>query len=399
MNIDLATLGLAGGLISAAGSFFLLLHWWQDRQAWPAFTWGLADLALGAGIFLLAIHAVLSPYAATIVAPFFFSNATVATWASARAFNRGSFAWAPALTILCAETALLTVVGGTGHDALAAVLGMGVSAILFAAAGYEFWRGRAERLRGRWPMFGVLLLQSASVSLAAFGSWTANPFLGETSLTVLGSIHLVQFIYVLGSALSLVTMLKDRSENEHRAAALTDSLTGLANRRAFMDRARKMFEQASRDSAPISLLAFDLDRFKNINDTFGHPAGDRVLQIFADVVSRALGTSDLVGRLGGEEFAVLLAGRDTDEALALAHRIRVAFRNDAQFVDGAPIEATVSVGVATLPRHGSSLAAVIASADRALYRAKCQGRDCVVIASRDLPNSEARKVARIAVRR
>ena len=387
MNIDLATLGLAGGLISAAGSFFLLLHWWQDRQAWPAFVWGLADLAFGAGIFLLAIHVILPPYIATIVAPFLITNGDVATWASARAFNRGSFAWASALIILGAETALLAVVAGTGHDTLAIVLGTGVSTILFAAAGYEFWRGRAERLRGRWPMFVVLLLQSASMSLAALGSWTATPLL------------LVQLIYVLGSALSLVTMLKDRSENQHRAAALTDSLTGLANRRAFMDRARKMFERASRDSAPISLLAFDLDRFKNINDTFGHPAGDRVLQIFADVVSRALGPSDLAGRLGGEEFAVLLAGRDTDEALALAHRIRVAFRNDAQFVDGALIEATVSVGVATSPQHGSIPAAVIASADRALYSAKNQGRDRVVIAARGLSKLDASNVAQIAVRR
>jgi diguanylate cyclase (GGDEF)-like protein len=95
----------------------------------------------------------------------------------------------------------------------------------------------------------------------------------------------------------------------------------------------------------------------------------------------------LAGRLGGEEFAVLLAGSDTDEALHLAQRIRSAFRNNAQFLDGILIEATVSVGVATSPPHGSNLVDLIMSADRALYSAKRQGRDRVAVAARDLSDS------------
>jgi diguanylate cyclase (GGDEF)-like protein len=116
------------------------------------------------------------------------------------------------------------------------------------------------------------------------------------------------------------------------------------------------------------------------------------------VVSRALGTSDLAGRLGGEEFAVLLAGRDTNEALLIAQRIRIAFRNGAQFVDGLPLKATVSVGVANWPRQVADPAEMIAGADRALYSAKSQGRDCVVVAS-DLSDSNASNVVQIAARR
>jgi diguanylate cyclase (GGDEF)-like protein len=209
-------------------------------------------------------------------------------------------------------------------------------------------------------------------------------------------IHFVGLIYAGGSAICLITMLKDRSEIKHRAAALIDPLTGLANRRAFMERAQSMLVRNMREDNPISLLAFDIDNFKRINDTFGHPTGDRVLRIFADVLSNVARPADMAARIGGEEFALALPGCATDAALTIAGRIRNAFQDDAHFVNGQPVQATVSVGVAPPLENGGSLADIIASADGALYRAKKLGRNRVILAIPASPDQNPDKVIQIA---
>jgi diguanylate cyclase (GGDEF)-like protein len=147
-----------------------------------------------------------------------------------------------------------------------------------------------------------------------------------------------------------------------------------------MGRAESMLDRNLRDNIPISLLAFDLDYFKGVNDRFGHPVGDHVLRIFTTVLSRTLRPADIAGRIGGEEFSAVLPGCGVEAALAIARRICSAFEDDARFVNGQPVGATVSVGVATATVHGSILADIIASADHALYRAKSLGRNRVVLA-------------------
>jgi diguanylate cyclase (GGDEF)-like protein len=292
--------------------------------------------------------------------------------------------------------AMLIVMGATGADRLAAVSGLAISASLYAAGAVEFWSARSERLRGRWPMVFVLSLQAIAIYLLAIEVCLVPSLDVMPTTSWLQLIHFVGLIYAGGSAISLITMLKDRSEIKHKAAALIDPLTGLANRRAFMDRAQHMVDANARDNSPISLLAFDIDNFKQINDAFGHPTGDRVLQIFADVLSSAARPADMAARIGGEEFALALPGRATDAALAIAGRIRIAFQDDAHFVNGQKVEATVSVGVAPPSEKGDSLADIIASADGALYRAKKLGRNRVILARPESPDPDPDKVIRIA---
>jgi diguanylate cyclase (GGDEF)-like protein len=155
-------------------------------------------------------------------------------------------------------------------------------------------------------------------------------------------------------------------------------------------------DRSVRDEVPISLLAFDLDRFKEINDTFGHPTGDHVLRIFADLLMRALRPADIAGRIGGEEFAVALPGCNVEAALAIARRVRSTFQDGARFVNGQRVGATLCVGVATAPEHGCNLADIIASADAALYRAKDLGRNRVMLAQSNSSGSVPTIVARIA---
>jgi diguanylate cyclase (GGDEF)-like protein len=132
------------------------------------------------------------------------------------------------------------------------------------------------------------------------------------------------------------------------------------------------------------VFLLDLDHFKSINDRFGHPTGDRVLRLFAQVMMGNLRSSDLVGRLGGEEFGVVLADATRDNAFVVAERLRSAFAATANIADGKPLAATVSIGVAIIQDPLEDLSSLLAKADQALYLAKAGGRNRVELAPLDL---------------
>lgn len=168
---------------------------------------------------------------------------------------------------------------------------------------------------------------------------------------------------------------------EHLAA--TDTLTGIANRRHFFRRAEAEIARATRGSAPLALLALDLDHFKNINDTFGHATGDQVLQRFCAAVSDTLRPSDLLGRLGGEEFAVLLPEAGIDEAKHIGERIRAAVENMSSGGDLPPI--TTSIGISAYDADGGTLESLLRHADRRLYQAKHDGGNVVIASDAPAP--------------
>ena len=158
----------------------------------------------------------------------------------------------------------------------------------------------------------------------------------------------------------------------------TDFMTGLLNRRAFLAAAERELSVSSRSHIPCCLLLIDLDCFKNVNDTYGHPAGDLVLQSFAAVAHRSRRDGDLVGRMGGEEFALMLPATDLAGGTQVAERLRSAFAASRVTADGRTIAATISTGM--LCTTGGALTECIAHADRLLYQAKHGGRNRVVAA-------------------
>ena len=165
-------------------------------------------------------------------------------------------------------------------------------------------------------------------------------------------------------------------ERELRRMASTDTLTGMANRRVFLERAEAAFQLASTESQPLALLMLDLDHFKQINDRLGHLEGDRVLIAFAQSVQQLLRADDTVGRLGGEEFGVLLPRSGYDDALAIAERILQHIRSLAlPGPHGQPVQVTTSIGLACQLPTDRSLRDLLDRADQALYQAKRQGRD------------------------
>lgn len=157
--------------------------------------------------------------------------------------------------------------------------------------------------------------------------------------------------------------------------SMTDPLTGLANRREMERRMDLEVERADRSAEPFSLALLDVDDFKVVNDSFGHPAGDAVLVELAQRLRRITRAVDLVARTGGEELAVLLPTAHGPTAVEAAMRMRRVVAGRPVVVDGVEISVTCSVGLATYPAHAGTAADLVAAADEALYRAKAQGKN------------------------
>jgi diguanylate cyclase (GGDEF)-like protein len=182
-----------------------------------------------------------------------------------------------------------------------------------------------------------------------------------------------------GTQNALQQVQQSNQKLEHLAA--TDPLTGVANRRQFIERAHAEIARAKRSGTALSLLSLDLDHFKTINDKYGHPSGDDVLCGFVRKCLDAIGPYDVVARVGGEEFMVLLPGAALDAACAVGERLRSAIADNAFEVGiPPPIKVTISVGVSEFGRDGDTLDSFLGVADQRLYRAKGEGRNCVIAA-------------------
>ena len=167
-------------------------------------------------------------------------------------------------------------------------------------------------------------------------------------------------------------------ELELRMIAQVDHLTGALTRRGFLEQAEREIERARRYARPGTLVMFDIDHFKTVNDSHGHAAGDQVLHRIAGIAEATLRPSDLFGRLGGEEFALLMPETNGAEAVTAADRLRRAIADHPfHFADGAARTVTASFGVAELPPGCPSIAAWLQAADIMLYAAKSAGRNCI----------------------
>jgi diguanylate cyclase (GGDEF)-like protein len=192
-------------------------------------------------------------------------------------------------------------------------------------------------------------------------------------------VHFETLAFVIGTSIFTVAMAREKGEMLQRIAASTDALTGVATRRAFYDVAEGVVAASRDNRAPLAAIVFDLDGFKSINDTFGHGRGDDVLRTFGRIATRTLRSSDLIGRLGGEEFAAVLPGASVASAFVAAERIRAGFGEACRQMNATEVGATVSAGIAQLT-DDATLDSLLRSADGALYEAKRHGRNRVEVA-------------------
>jgi diguanylate cyclase (GGDEF)-like protein len=220
------------------------------------------------------------------------------------------------------------------------------------------------------------------LAIRAASADAADDAIARNNLELIGVGLLLLVIAGAAGASTMRAQSKIRETAERlRLSATTDELTGLANRRAFMHSLEIEVARAERSGSPLSVAVVDLDHFKKVNDRFGHAGGDSVLKGFADVARRTMRTGDVVGRLGGEEFGVLMPDTDVAKAKLACERLRAEVAA-ARFTatDGTPIRVTVSTGIALLVA-GEERDHLVTRADDALYRAKEAGRNQVQTAA------------------
>jgi diguanylate cyclase (GGDEF)-like protein len=383
MNLDVNTLFLVTIYVEAILGLLLLFVWVQNSSIHAVAWWGFAHLILAASVALFGMYGSAPDLITIDLANALLFTAFAVTWTGARVFDGR-----PAEPVYLVTGAVLWLlvcrlpVLADAADTRALIASGIITAYIWLTA-YEFWHGRSEPLVSRWPAIFMLfahgalfLLRTPLFSVLPIAS--NNRLLGSVWLTVLSFEAL---LFTISVAFILLAMAKERSELRHRTAAMVDPLTGIANRRSFLADAAQLAKRHLANPRPVAVLLIDLDHFKSINDRFGHALGDRVLEIFAESARHSVRASDLLGRLGGEEFAAVLCDMSCDQAVGVAERIREGFAHATLEVENRPICATVSIGLAHCQEVVLDMAELLAQADQALYTAKERGRNRVEVAT------------------
>ena len=378
MSLDVNSLFLITIDIEAMLGLLLLYAWVQNPGLRAVAWWGWAYLLRATSVGLFGLYGSIPDAISIDFADALLFLAYAATWTGARVFDGRR-----PLPIAIATGAVLWVLLAhmprvSGAPDLRFLLASGTITAYIWLAAYEFWRGRGEPLLSRWPaifiLFGHGSLFLLHTPLPAVLPWTPISKVFDSVWPTVLSLEAL--LFTIAIAFILLAMAKERAEYRHRTAAMLDPLTGIANRRSFLDEAAKLTRHAE-----TAVLAIDLDQFKSINDRFGHAVGDRVLQLFAEIARAAVAASGLVGRLGGEEFAAVLCNAKVDEAIGLAEQMRRAFAEAASHVDGHWVRATASIGIVLNRDVTLGLYDLLVQADQALYRAKTRGRNCIELAN------------------
>jgi diguanylate cyclase (GGDEF)-like protein len=296
----------------------------------------------------------------------------------------------PSATFIGAAVWLaLGQIPGVLEDGNGPILGALIVPVYTFFIAIELWR---ERRRTRYSraaavvvpclhagIFLVPLAMRAFLPAGHNGAWL-TVFTFETIL------------YAVGTAFIVMLMVKDHHVHVYRTAACTDHLTGLLNRRAFIDNALTLCARQAKLDEPVAVLMFDLDHFKSINDQYGHAVGDEVLRTFGRVVRASTRVDDIIGRYGGEEFIAIVAG-EFESVSKIAERVRSSFQAEGATIATHAIGATVSIGAAISYEAVTSIDALIGRADAALYRAKHHGRNRLHVAEEEMASERARLIA------
>ncbi|MGC3984713.1 MAG: GGDEF domain-containing protein [Pseudorhodoferax sp.] len=249
-----------------------------------------------------------------------------------------------------------------------------LAAMLVLLARATLVAGRHPGRHWRWLLLAcfatMAVLTAARGVLGAFFTASYPTFLSPNPVNIAAALA-INMAVVLGTVALLVAW-RDEADDRLRAMANTDSLTGLPNRRGFTERAEALFANAQRYRQPLAVLMLDLDHFKRINDSYGHDRGDEALRLFARMLGETRRTGDLAGRLGGEEFCVVLPSSQRHTASGFDQRLRARLQQRSGQELGFTL--SYSAGVAAMTDGDATLAGLLARADAALYEAKHGGR-------------------------
>ncbi|AUC97381.1 MULTISPECIES: GGDEF domain-containing protein [Bradyrhizobium] len=382
MSFDPSTLYLFATMV--AGMLGAMLWLFGRQENIPALKWwGTAYLLGAASVALWTVgSSTLDPFVLLGLNAIGFAACGM-VWNASRIFHGrkanlpglvlGPIAWIGAVTMLEDPATRLTI-------------GAGIVAVYAALTASELWSERRRAMQRRWIAIVIPVAHGCVLMLPILVGdllrLNGQNVVVSSFWVTLFSIELV--LYAIGTVFVIFMMVSDRAVAVHKTAASIDPLSGMLNRRGFSEACARVIEREATAGRPVTVMIFDIDHFKSINDRFGHPAGDEILKLFSAVVVNNLRISDLSGRIGGEEFAALLPC-PLEEGVLVAERVREAFENSDIVCEEGPVDTTVSIGVAGGPA-GTELEVLLASADTALYQAKRGGRNRVEAAA-ELPLS------------
>ncbi|MGU3362027.1 GGDEF domain-containing protein [Methylobacterium sp. M6A4_1b] len=376
MLLDASTLLLVTVILTSMVGSLFLLSWSQARHVHALAIWGAAHITGAMASALLSLRGIIPDWASIGVANGVMIGAYGLIWTGTRAFEGRPPRFMPIAVAVALWSGSCLIPAFFASVPARVILASSLAGGFCLLAAREIWRARAEPLVSRYPGVALLSLYTVAywirvpLAIVVPPQTTPNP-LQSPWLTIL---CLAGMLFTLAIAFVFMSLTKERAERLQRLAADTDALTGILSRRAFVARA----EAALTAGGDVTLLLFDLDHFKRINDVHGHAVGDGVLVGFCHAVGALLPGAALFGRMGGEEFACLLRGLTPEEALAKAEFLRRAVARIA--VPELPrLAIGVSIGLATADAAASAapgrrLDALLSRADAALYRAKRNGR-------------------------
>lgn len=381
--LDLRTIYLAGAITALILGFVQLSAYATGRfERWPLW-WGLSNLLIGLGLIGVGLRDVIPDIVSIPLA-------NTVSWIGYLLvlFGVTGFAGRPArlpLYVLAVAAAAIPLFlwnepdGFVRRVVLVSVLVMACDALL-VREGLLLWR-REQLVAGAV----LAALFAPTVVLFALRAWLAvTGRLGSELFPAEGAdpwLAVTGTAFLLLRSGALLLLAAERSRNMLVTLAQHDPLTGAMNRSGL----ERAMAGLAADAGGLTLLLIDIDHFKSLNDTYGHAAGDRILQLFAEAARSELRASDILARHGGDEFVIVLPHMSATEAVRVANRIRAAFARALSDWDGVPLQQpTLSIGVAEGDAAGSQLETLLNHADEALYRSKRLGRDRVQVEIRAL---------------
>jgi diguanylate cyclase (GGDEF)-like protein len=385
MSFDTSTLYLFATMVAGMLGAMLVLFGKQENI--PALKWwGAAYLVGSASVAIWTIGGNKLGDTLLLVLQAVGFIACGMVWNASRVFH-GRKPNLPGLLLGAVAWTGIVLALPSLNPAMRLIAGAAIVALYAALTASELWSERRRTMQKRWPTIAVPVMHGCVLMLPILLGSLLRPhdetFTSSIWVTAF-SIELI--LYAIGTVFVIFMLVSDRAVTVHKTAASVDPLSGMLNRRGFTEASNQVIEREAAAGRPVTVMIFDIDHFKSINDRFGHPAGDEILKLFSTVVVSSLRISDLSGRIGGEEFAALLAC-PLEEGVIVAERVREAFEASNIVCEEGPVDTTVSIGVAGGPA-GTELEVLLAAADTALYQAKRGGRNRVE-AAEQLPLSLA----------
>jgi diguanylate cyclase (GGDEF)-like protein len=386
-SLDLPTLSLVAVCIAGLLGVFLIIDWMQQRNVRALAWWGSAYLIGASAMALGTMPTPIINLPPQVPGALIFLACGM-IWNGVRLFQGRRVL--PLATFIGAAVWLgVGQIPGVLENGNGQIIGALIVPVYTFFIAIELWRERRGTRYSRAAAIVVPCLH-AGIFLVPLAMGAFLPAGHNAAWLTVFTLETI--LYAVGTAFIVMLMVKDHHVHVYRTAASTDHLTGLLNRRAFMDNALTLCKQQAKRGEPVAALMFDLDHFKSINDRFGHAVGDDVLRLFGQVVRASTRADDIIGRFGGEEFIAIVPG-GWESASKISERVRASFEAAGATVATHAVGATVSIGAATCYDAVTALDPFLARADAALYRAKHEGRNRVYIDEGDVASERTRMIA------